>query len=100
MTFTGTANNGYVLLSQPQTIEHVTQSQTININFRAARITFTIISDTSGLYPSGAKVEYVDTEKNWTDGGSNIVTRSTTFDDESMSNSAITFLTEAKLKRI
>lgn len=98
VTFTGTANNGYVLLSQPQTIEHVTQSQTININFRAARITFTIISDTSGLYPSGAKVEYVDTEKNWTDGGSNIVTRSTTFDDESMSNSAITFLTEAKLK--
>ncbi len=78
-TFTGEAKNGYVLLSQPQTIQNISQNETVTISFRAARITFVVEADTSSLYPSGATVVYGG--EGWTSSGTNAVKKVLSYTD-------------------
>ena len=78
ITVTAVPNTGYIARQATQTITNISSNQIVNVEFSAARITFTVSVDRNSLYPTGsAEVEFPSSD--WTAQGAASVTRSILF---------------------
>ena len=78
ITVTAVPNTGYIARQATQTITNISSNQIVNVEFSAARITFTVSVDRNSLYPTGsAEVEFPSSD--WTAQGAASATRSILF---------------------